>query len=879
MPGRICRRPIVHTPMEACLRLAAIAACARLTVAQRSCLQTAPNGYTCLDNEWSPELAGIAGALMVLGIIIYIRLHAKRWSNLIGIVDTADLLDHRVKDLPVKTDARLDVPDEKQKSGHDYRKITAAEIYLSTFDDFELHWVSLLVWLKWRWAFDGLRILGEALIALKIADIYGFTRWGIAGVDMPWWCAFAPLFVLDFVVVVVIYQARSFPLYFGENTLVKVYACLGGFPFGTIFKILICIRFDGGYCFPLSGFFVPVTCAVSLGLIYLLYCSWAYVRFATESFFDTKNTSMEPHEISQGQRQIAELNDRLKVLQIPISLFLTALLLYAAWTYIGFVRIAWPSEARRHMNSDDYNYHANSIWILSPDGNWAEAVTCWWMLLGLMVAVSWSDWFVTLLPDGAYTKDPFEGIQKIISMITITGTATTAVMVLYHIDTEWTDLNRPPFPWYALLPIVVTEIMALVSLTGISGYAFYHCPEFVRNRHEMVKGVKREYRDGDSPMEYTDDKSQNGEQPPRPEVGVARQGSRYFPTGHDSPPNRYHSRQSTRYDDNGYDGNGGGNINDVGFESVRADGLFDHRDANGSVNGTAVPHPRPDVHRRSGAHDHPFYRDTRHANSPQSAHNTSMAPIRNQMANTYPELTPDNMSPVLDGFGTNVRPQLDIANLGRHVASVAKTAAPSRGQRQRQSFMSQLPRGRRDSAFQVDGDSHGFSRMSTMLTQQSSVADIYPPTHSGIQPSPSFPDRSVYQPQGIPPHPQNQPVQGPPLGQSYPHSSFRRPRSIKASSPHEAHAIVQGPHGYAQDMPQVTTNSWGVATHQGARLANQEPSGSTTIHNPVFSQHQPQSMQHSSGFQRSGSVRPNMSVRRPQQWGNVDFQPPPPDYD
>ena len=40
---------------------------------------------------------------------------------------------------------------------------------------------------------------------------------------------------------------------------------------------------------------------------------------------------------------------------------------YVAFTFVGFVRVAWPAESGRPMNRDDHDYD-NEGWRLSPDG-------------------------------------------------------------------------------------------------------------------------------------------------------------------------------------------------------------------------------------------------------------------------------------------------------------------------------------------------------------------------------------------------------------------------------------------------------------------------------------------------------------------------------
>ena len=147
----------------------------------------------------------------------------------------------------------------------------------------ELHWVSLLVWLKWRSAFDVLRVLGEALLLLKLIDLYGITEWtDLTGLRLDWTLVMVPFFLLDLWTIQVLRQHAQYPLYFGEHQLVRVYALMGGFPFGTMFKILICLKYDGGVAVPDGLFWVPVVGSVSVGLLYLLYCAFYKIRLTED---------------------------------------------------------------------------------------------------------------------------------------------------------------------------------------------------------------------------------------------------------------------------------------------------------------------------------------------------------------------------------------------------------------------------------------------------------------------------------------------------------------------------------------------------------------------------------------------------------------------
>ena len=109
---------------------------------------------------------------------------------------------------------------------------------------------------------------------------------------------------------------------------------------------------------------------------------------------------------AQAERQLSQLNDRIRALEMPAGVLLMLVLGYVAFTFVGFVRVAWPAEARRHMDHTDYDYSTEG-WRLSPDGNWAEASLCWFILAGGLVVLAWADWLITLLPAEVRQRPPF----------------------------------------------------------------------------------------------------------------------------------------------------------------------------------------------------------------------------------------------------------------------------------------------------------------------------------------------------------------------------------------------------------------------------------------------------------------------------------------
>ena len=124
-------------------------------------------------------------------------------------------------------------------------KLHPMEVYERELNDEQLYWVGLVQWLKWRWAWDGLRVLGFLLLLVRVVDAYGVNTWGAYGGDMPMWLALAPFLLLDGVALKVLVQSRYYPLFQGEDMSLKLYTVLAGFPCGTVFKILAIVEYDG----------------------------------------------------------------------------------------------------------------------------------------------------------------------------------------------------------------------------------------------------------------------------------------------------------------------------------------------------------------------------------------------------------------------------------------------------------------------------------------------------------------------------------------------------------------------------------------------------------------------------------------------------------
>jgi hypothetical protein len=121
-------------------------------------------------------------------------------------------------------------------------------VYVREMTEYQLYWLALVQWIKWRWAWDALRALGELLLMMKLVHVHGATGgWDDLGQNLPWWVALLPFFVLDFVALVPLARQRVYPLFRSEEVSLKLFTVLAGFPIGTAFKMLVCFQLDGGY--------------------------------------------------------------------------------------------------------------------------------------------------------------------------------------------------------------------------------------------------------------------------------------------------------------------------------------------------------------------------------------------------------------------------------------------------------------------------------------------------------------------------------------------------------------------------------------------------------------------------------------------------------
>ena len=440
--------------------------------------------------------------------------------------------------------------------------------------------------------------------------------------------------------------------------------------------------------------------------------------------------------------------------------------------------------------------------------------------------------------------DPFESVRKITSVITMTGTVVFLVMLCYHIDHEWSGVGgvgATPFRWHLLVPLMASEGLNLLALAGIMFWAMWVCPDVVRSRHEMTRGVKDEYA-----MELT-------------EGG----GARFYPTGHNEQQPNNSFRGSGRQQSSG----------------PHAQGPLPH------AQGPLPPPPPMDPHA------HPFYRKP------------SLIDMR--MESQHPQLIDRaDSSPVMDGFGTNVRPQLKLANIGSDVASVARHVAPSSGQRQRSSFMSKLPSARMHSYFDAEGQGQGnelgrlHSQQMSLMSQRSKLGSGYS-LGSGRPMPPAVLEeegRRISQLREEQIHQQVMQERHQSGSSDNRNSDYRTLQEFQHPNKNDgnmAYSRGEPQHGWAPQMQPTLMEQ----RRQQQRQQQMSPyqsrgqDGAITTFNPLFQQQSaPQHVPANQGPAFSGQVFngqqeqqqrvSQQSVRRPPQWGNnVDFEPPPPDYD
>eukprot|EP00038_Savillea_parva_P020103 m.30413 g.30413 ORF g.30413 m.30413 type:complete len:623 (+) comp4706_c0_seq1:73-1941(+) len=421
-----------------------------------ACSQLAPNGYTCLDAEWSAVGAGCAVVLFVAVVFVVASVQ----------VDNVDAMRRRLfcaRDgdvVAVNTRRRRQsawpfISGGGGLDGMDIEnhKLHPMEVYERELNDEQLYWVGLVQWLKWRWAWDGLRVLGFLLLLVRVVDAYGVNTWGAYGGDMPMWLALAPFLLLDGVALKVLVQSRYYPLFQGEDMSLKFYTVLAGFPCGTVFKILAIVEYDGDVNVQASAYWIVVLIALFMGVIDILHAAmW-------------RNSN---------------------ILGTPVQILILAALAYICLTFANFFRVAWPGAAEEaDMREGSYEYD-KGIWAILPSENWAEASICWWILFGSLVAIVWADMLLTTLPTEIYENEAFEVVRKVPVFLSTTGVALTAIFALYWMDTEWTTHNRKAFGVWVGLPVVVAEAVNLVFLFCVWIYTIQCCPDIVWDRRQLL---------------------------------------------------------------------------------------------------------------------------------------------------------------------------------------------------------------------------------------------------------------------------------------------------------------------------------------------------------------------------------------------------------
>eukprot|EP00041_Stephanoeca_diplocostata_P024720 m.634347 g.634347 ORF g.634347 m.634347 type:complete len:342 (-) comp22581_c0_seq31:4217-5242(-) len=250
-----------------------------------ACTQTAPNGYTCLDEEW-PWYGPIIGSLFLLvGLVFALRLRIGTWdafgslrccSKDHGVEwETQENVQRRAA-APQALTGKSSVDGSEEKTDWAlgeadlFNDVTDMEIFMEQFTDAELYWLATLRWLKWRWLWDVLRVVGEFLVFFKLLHMYGVDNYNMTG-DISWYFVLLPFFLMDGVACGVLWQSRSYPLFYCEEYMFKAYCLFAGFPLGSAFKILLVVELESSHGVHESWFFSIVTAQFSLFLLYIVY--------------------------------------------------------------------------------------------------------------------------------------------------------------------------------------------------------------------------------------------------------------------------------------------------------------------------------------------------------------------------------------------------------------------------------------------------------------------------------------------------------------------------------------------------------------------------------------------------------------------------------
>lgn len=172
-----------------------------------------------------------------------------------------------------------------------------------------------------------------------------------------------------------------------------------------------------------------------------------------------------------------------RALGYPVQMLCVVGIGYTMFTFVNFLRVAWPEVATDGgLGKDDYNYE-EGMWVLAPSKSWAEAVTCWWIIFGFMLVIVWADLTLNILPKRMYPNEKFEVIRKIPVLLASTGVSGTAIAALYFVDTEWTTHEHKRFEYWIALPMILTEIANLIFLISVWLYTVRSCPKVSREQH------------------------------------------------------------------------------------------------------------------------------------------------------------------------------------------------------------------------------------------------------------------------------------------------------------------------------------------------------------------------------------------------------------
>eukprot|EP00039_Didymoeca_costata_P014347 m.230476 g.230476 ORF g.230476 m.230476 type:complete len:512 (-) comp16000_c0_seq5:3716-5251(-) len=402
-----------------------------------NCTQLAPNGYTCLDGNFRPDLA-LAGIFILLAAILLGYVAARSTQNSVN----TDEEKYDQKRYKHKKNSLIAAAAEVgfQRSNRDYSTIDhkikedaktieqAPGFRADYLDDFtwdERMWFDAFKWIKWRWVFDGLMFFGTLLIIAKLVEFRG----PLSNVrEWHWGIILTPYFLLDCIVLYGIWMHSKFcRVFFSEKFFLGLYTILLGFPMGTILKILVVIQLETSTNINKNWFYILPLVSISFALVSVV--MWACLGKKFGSY------------------------------QIVFAMFITIFLAYFSLALVSMLRIIWPSEARRHMNEKDYDYR-NSIFFLVPATNVLEAAIVIFMGLGCCLLVAYIDFMLAW----GHPKGPFEKSRKFGNVVLTTSITIFIACALYLFD----EKNRGGFMatrniWLAY-PLLIGNGIVLLHL-------------------------------------------------------------------------------------------------------------------------------------------------------------------------------------------------------------------------------------------------------------------------------------------------------------------------------------------------------------------------------------------------------------------------------